>query len=173
MGHNIQAILTTNSVDLLKAELLHLPVIKTASGYIIALHHSIIDFWAESLPRTNKINDQILFVDCGVVHWFASELGITDFAIVETDYFGGTGNQAATVYKGEDQIMPVKVSKIAGAKKEKFFRKSPINKALYLLGVRRTKVDDEFSVFELDKFRSFEDYFYNENDELLWGAAAK
>lgn len=34
------------------------------------------------------------------------------FAVIETDYFGGTGGQAAAVYRGQDQIMAPKTEKL-------------------------------------------------------------
>jgi hypothetical protein len=68
------------------------------------------------------------------------------FAIIETDYFGGLGDQAAAVYRGDSEVM-VPMSGASG----------PINEALRVLGVRRAVGMDEFDTVGLGRFRDFDD----------------
>ena len=69
-------------------------------------------------------------------------------AYVETDYFGGNGYQAATVWDhGKQSLAPEKKAR------------GPINRALNLLGVRAATPLDEFDTIQLGSERS--------NDEWL------
>jgi len=68
-------------------------------------------------------------------------------AYVETDYFGGAGVQAATVWESGSVRMPAQK---AG--------KGPINRALRLMGVRAGLLQDEFDVVGLGANRSNDDW---------------
>ena len=69
------------------------------------------------------------------------------FAVIETDYFGGNGDQAAAVYRGEQEVM----APAAGAV-------GPINEALRHLGIRASAGMDEFDTLGLGQFRDFDDF---------------
>ena len=170
MGHNVQAIITTETIDEADAENLHLPIFNLELGSLIGLHYSIIDYWADKTPMEYETYHDVLFIDCSIVQHFAQKLDIKKYAIIETAYFGGMGHQAATVYNNTQKIMPVRICE--GFPNRINFRigKKPINKALSLLGIPCTKSSDEFTTFGLQNFRNMEDYFYNEDDELLWEA---
>ena len=77
------------------------------------------------------------------------------FAVIETDYFGGRGSQAAAVYRGADEVMAPEWTAIGEAGDSK----GPINKALRLLGVVATGGRDEFETVGLDNHRNFSDLF--------------
>jgi hypothetical protein len=66
-------------------------------------------------------------------------------AYIETEYFGGSGSQAATVWdRGEQSLAPEKRAR------------GPINRALRLLGVRAAALKDEFDTIQLGNERSNE-----------------
>jgi hypothetical protein len=69
-------------------------------------------------------------------------------AIIETDYAGGIGDQAAAVYQGACEVMPPKTARIG-----------PINEALRTLGVAARPPLDEFDTIGLGRYRNFEDPF--------------
>ena len=77
------------------------------------------------------------------------------FAIVETDYFGGKGSQAAAVYRGAVEIMAPESTAIGEASDSK----GPINTALRLLGVTASGGCDEFDTVGLGHHRDFYDLF--------------
>lgn len=70
-------------------------------------------------------------------------------ALVSTNYFGGFGDQQASVY--EDGKLIYEGDTEMGAH-------CPINHALNMLGVKDTASDDEFDVVGLGNYRSNEDF---------------
>ena len=73
-----------------------------------------------------------------------SERGLV--AYVEAEYFGGMGEQCSIVWQNRQVVMgPMN-------------RAGAINKALRLLGVRRSFVKDEFDVLGLGRHRETEDW---------------
>ena len=110
--------------------------------YIIVLDVCQTDFWIDKLDiEDDQDNDIIL--NCRLTHYFCKELGINHYAIIETDYFGGIGDQNANVYKND--------------KKQK--SSVSINEALEDLGVISKKDLDEFDTLNLSKYRHFEDLY--------------
>ncbi len=77
-------------------------------------------------------------MDTTCTHFFVKELGLTKFAIIFTDYFGGIGEQIAVVYENGKQIM---VPTTDG-----------INAALEMLGVQKNGKKDEFDSINLRKY---------------------
>jgi hypothetical protein len=71
-------------------------------------------------------------------------------ASISTDYFGGCGNQSATVWLNGNVIYEIG--------DEEFPRSSPINEALRLLGVKRKEGMDEFDTIGLGNYRSHKDF---------------
>lgn len=69
-------------------------------------------------------------------------------AYVETEYFGGTGAQAATAFIDGREVVAPQSAKGAG----------PINQALRRIGVTRTDAKDEFDSIGLGERRSMTDY---------------
>lgn len=68
-------------------------------------------------------------------------------AYVEAEYFGGTGTQVAAVWDGGRLLW--------GPQRAE---RGPINEALRLLGVHRTRSRDEFECAGLDRHRYLEDW---------------
>lgn len=69
-------------------------------------------------------------------------------AYVETEYFGGTGEQAATAFIDGREAFAPQNAKGAG----------PINQALRRIGVMRTDANDEFDTIGLGERRTMTDY---------------
>lgn len=70
-------------------------------------------------------------------------------AYVETEYFGGTGEQSAMAFVDGREAMAPQRSRGGGG---------PINQALRRIGVTRSVADDEFDTIGLGERRSMEDY---------------
>lgn len=76
--------------------------------------------------------------------------------MIQTDYFGGVGSQAAAVYRG-DLVVIVPEQSSFGPPEKSF---GPINKALSFLGVAALgNCCDEFTVVGLHQYRDFDDLF--------------
>ena len=69
-------------------------------------------------------------------------------AYVETDYFGGTGGQAAIAFVEAHEVVAPQTAKGSG----------PINQALRRIGVTRAEADDEFDTIGLGERRTMTDY---------------
>lgn len=78
----------------------------------------------------------------------AATAGGGGLAYVETEYFGGTGGQAAFAFVDGREAVAPQSARSAG----------PINQALRRIGVVRTLADDEFDAIGLGGRRSMDDY---------------
>lgn len=148
MGHSITAMVARLPVDLAAAEQLGLHVIQRPGGFVVLpLWAELVDRWAERLGGEGFRSERPL-LDALVLERVAKRVLGPEalYAIVETDYFGGAGDQAAVVYRGSRQVMAPRVARIG-----------PINAALRRLGVERGASRDEFEALGLDGFRSFDD----------------
>jgi hypothetical protein len=149
MGHHISAILLQGSFDKKIAQVFELKPISLPQGItLFPLNADYCDRWGEKLDIGYDATDRPL-LDCRVVHHIMRQITLEPlFAVIETDYFGGQGDQAAVVYRGEREIMAP-----ANA------RFGPINEALRHLGVRASSGLDEFDTVGLGGFRDFDDFF--------------
>lgn len=144
MAHHICALITTGPVDQEQAARYELPCFRENGVTIIALYHRHSDYWAEQLGIPHRHHSDII-LDNDVTRFFARALGLGRYALISTEYFGGTGEQHAAVYEGDEVLMPATAD--------------GINAALRLLGVRRGLLTDEFDTIGLGQHRSFDDYF--------------
>ena len=142
MAHYITAIITQEQFDHTVAQKYDLPIFQEHGYYIIALNNSHSDFWAEKLGIVDDEEHDII-LDCGITHYFCNALDLNCYAIINTDYFGGVGEQKANVYVYGKRILHL-VS---------------INDALKHLGVIADRNKDEFDTLNLGKYRHFEQYF--------------
>lgn len=142
MGHRIQALVTSQSVQAQKLAEFDLIALPAAGFLVIALHANHCDAWTERLKLESRRYSPLL-LDLEVTHVTARALGITRFALLETAYFGGIGSQQAVVYELDTQLL----------------LSDSINAALRLLGVTCRAGLDEFDTLELGKYRSFERFF--------------
>jgi hypothetical protein len=151
MGHHITAIITKLPMNNTAAIALDLPVFIENNYAIIGLDAAHSDYWQQKLKLPNAAEREIL-LDCATTQYFAQQIGAVRYAIIETDYFGGVGTQAAVVYENKQVIMPTK--------------QGGINTALAVLGVQRSTDKDEFDTIQLGKYRDFSDYFEKYWDNL-------
>ncbi|GAB3834221.1 hypothetical protein [Hymenobacter jeollabukensis] len=144
MGHHIFALVTAGPVDQAQAAAYELPCFLENGYTIIGLNAYHSDYWADKLDIPHR-NYSDIILDNDVTRFLARALGLGRYALISTDYFGGSGEQHAAVYDAGQVLMPA----TAGG----------INAALRLLGVRRGPLTDEFDAISLGKYRSFEDHF--------------
>ena len=142
MGHRISAVIVAGEVDRdcarqFDAKLV--PCLKVFS--LIALDPQYIDTWSAKLGLHDE-TDCVPLLDCHVVRHIAQQIAPDAlYAIIETDYWAGAGEQSAVVYRGENQIMSPQTARLG-----------PINAALRLIGVPR-RAGDEFQSLGLSLYR--------------------
>lgn len=187
MGHHNSAFVLRGPFDAERAKEFDLkPITLTDELTLFPLDAHYCDHWTEKLagllkplPQPGSSGDRPIVND-SVVHFMANSIAPNpQFAVIETDYFGGIGSQAAAVYHGEAEVMPPQVS-VHGPLEQTI---GPINQALRLLGVvvpapvifdtggpitRMLRMFglgiavrslDEFDTVGLDNFRDFDDLF--------------
>lgn len=108
--------------------------------------HSAIEAKAPGATRPRELDVSPLGLEQALAA--ATEAG-GGLAYVETEYFGGTGEQSATAFVGGREAMAPQRSRGGGG---------PINQALRRIGVTRSIADDEFDTIGLGERRSMEDY---------------
>jgi len=149
MGHSISALVCKPSNEIDRAAEFDLPVIPSGEFVIIPLDASHNDDWQEKLELPMVGGDSVLILDTAFTHHVANILADSNYAIIETDYFGGIGSQTAAVYSKNSR------TPLFSAPREDGYA---INTALKLIGVKRM-LGDEFQTLGLNQHRSFEDYF--------------
>ena len=145
MGHNISALIAKAPIDMDAARQFDLPVFVQGGYAIVALHYEHCDHWTEKLGIEPCAGAWSIVLDLPVTHEFARRLGLGIYALIETNYFGGLGDQCAAVYHGDRVEMEP--------------TKGGINAALRMLGVERQPDLDEFDTIGLGRHRSFDDHF--------------
>jgi hypothetical protein len=147
MGHHISAVLLQGPFDSERARSLGLTPIPLVQGItLFPLKAGRCDDLSELLGVAGSVSDRPL-LNCRVVHHLM-RLIVPEplFAVIETDYFGRMGDQAAAVYHGDTEVMAPAVGATG-----------PINRALRHLGVRAPSGVDEFDAVGLGQFREFDD----------------
>lgn len=147
MGHGISAIVAQRPITQDKAEYYSLPVFGVGDYVIVGLDDTHADHWALKTGIGFKLLSDMAH-DTAITLHFAKELGLREFALIHTDYFGGSGSQWATVYRDEVRVLKV--------------TEDGINRALALIGVQGSQDLDEFETIGLHKYRQFDDYFEDE-----------
>ncbi|MEM7775914.1 MAG: hypothetical protein AAF732_09920 [Pseudomonadota bacterium] len=144
MAHNISALITRRPLDETSAGELDLTLIVTGDFVIVPLYSNHSDYWMEKLGIPREMYSDMPH-DTPITLEFARRLNIDCFALIQTEYFGGIGEQFATVYSGNHRMMDV--------------TEGGINDALRMIGVVRQDGMDEFDSMELGKYREFSTYF--------------
>lgn len=104
-----------------------------------------VDTWSDRLDLRGWVSERPV-LNAEVCHEFARALvGDQPYAIIETEYFGGVGEQAAAVYRAGRELMPPSVAEFG-----------PINAALRLLGIVQGEHADEFNAVGLQRHRRFD-----------------
>jgi hypothetical protein len=158
MGHHISAVLLRGPFDEQKARSFDFKPFRLGSELtLFPLYPAYTDFWSEKLGTSGWLSKRPLLNGATVHHLIRSIAVDPLFAIIETDYAGGVGTQAAAVYRGEVQVMAPEVSESG--------KYGPINKALRHLGVAAGGMMDEFDTVGLGQYRDFDDLFESYTDE--------
>lgn len=151
MGHRITAILIKGAYHQKNAEHYDLfPVTLPQQLTLFHIDHYYSGYWQSKLQiqgrlATHNINS-LIFPCEYVLYEIVKAISLEDdvhWAIIQTDYFGGTGTQAANVFVNEQNIDQ---------------KTENINQALRALGVIATADYDEFDTIGLDRIRQQPDY---------------
>ena len=175
MGHSIVALIgPTGSVE---------PV-QTATGAPrsseLPFGLSIVGLREEQIDRL--AGDQALFPFNGFIYLgpplaegVARKVGAGQLLYVETNYFGGMGDQGAALFEAGKLVWREHMSESAGVGVTSLIgvmvpglrirhSKSPISRGLSLLGVPPPLEGDEFDAMGLSRFRSCADLGYEWDD---------
>lgn len=151
MGHRITAVILKGDYNVKEAEQYDLFGIKLKDE--LALFHIDVyytEFWQEKLNVVGFLDINIVAnvlqpnekVILKLLQLISSNES-PEFALIGTDYFGGNGAQAATVFRGEHNVdTSIKT----------------INEALRILGVDKKNAVDEFESVELHHMRRQPEY---------------
>ena len=134
MGHHLEALIVPSDATVMaEAALPHTRPVALAEGlFVVPILNVTFDELRERYPDASDPMGPDFWKLSGPIVTVAEQLShVGAVAYVETDYFGGTGMQAAMVWKAGAVIMP--------ATKEE---SGPINAALRLLGVRARLLRD-------------------------------
>ncbi|TWU11428.1 hypothetical protein CA54_02350 [Symmachiella macrocystis] len=159
MGHSISAVVVAGEIDAKRAREFDVKTVPCLKGFtVIALEPAYVDAWAERLGIHDDVADVPLLNSCVVHHIVQSVAGSAPFAVIQTDYFGGVGLQAAAVYQGTAEIMAPATTEVIVPNKGP---NEPINRALKILGVRRRFLSplDHFATLGMCGYRDFDDLF--------------
>lgn len=149
MAHAISVIVTKQTIKEAAAAEIDLVSITKGEFSLVPLDACHSDYWAEKLNLDYQSFSEMIH-DSSTTLEFAKRLEIDEFAILETEYFGGIGSQAAAVYYKGKRILLQKdkeqtTSHGTGA----------INQALSKIGVVAGDKIDEFEAIGLHEHRSF------------------
>ncbi|OKJ72798.1 hypothetical protein [Streptomyces sp. CB02460] len=151
MSHEICALVVAGQVDASKAHAVGLRAVLVHEGVsVFPINHYFSGYWAAKRGNSALLDLpeglSLVFPTEAVLRDLVCEVTGTDsprFAIIETNYFGGIGDQGAVAFDGEERLTPERAS---------------INQALAALGVRATGTMDEFEVIGLTGFRHNPEY---------------
>jgi len=151
MGHSITAIILKNKFDVDKAKHYDLLPITLDFGLtLFHIDHYYSSFWQYKLKTSGQLElsniDSVIFPSEIAIYEILKSISNFEkheYAIIMTDYFGGTGNQFANVFIESDNAD----RKI-----------TTINQALRHLGVISKNGLDEFVTIGLDKIRTQPDH---------------
>ncbi|MBB4920590.1 hypothetical protein [Streptosporangium saharense] len=151
MGHHICALVVAGRIDAERADAVGLRARLTHDDItVFPIDHYFSAYWAAIRGR-----DAQLDLPDGLPATFPGEAVLCDlarevtgadeprFAIIQTEYFAGFGDQWAVAFAGEKRLTADRAS---------------INDALAVLGVRASESADEFDVIGLADFRSNPDH---------------
>lgn len=148
MGHNICAIVGKCPIDEDKVKYYHLAVAYEENFAIVILEMDSIFYWSEKLNKSFESESENIDWACELVFFFANELGMETYAIIQTNYFAGIGDQYASLYKNGKPITS----------------ETSINDALQELGVVKGD-SDEFDTINLGKYRQSELYYWDTHNQ--------
>jgi hypothetical protein len=145
MGHNISAIIGKKPINEQKLKSYQLALAYESDFAIVILDQDSMWYWADELNLSVDSESERIRWACELSFFFAREIGMTKYAIINTDYFAGMGGQAASLYENGIAILPEK----------------SINEVLNALGVIQEAGKDEFDTLNLGEYRESEYYYWN------------
>jgi hypothetical protein len=149
MGHCIEGLVVPAALVAAAREVsvvVALPL-DAADLSFIPMTDQLFDFLAERTPSSmQRPYPEFWKLSGAGVAWLHSLSIAGRVAYIETEYFGGTGAQAAAVWESGNLIFGPEQSEMIG----------PVDRALALLGVKSAGGRDEFDVAGLRKHRSNE-----------------
>lgn len=147
MGHNINAIIGKAPINVNAVEKYGLAVAYEAEFAIIILDFESLNYWSSILNLSDESQSENLMWECELIFFFAQELGLEKFGLIQTNYFAGIGSQCAGFFDNGKK-------KIEG----------DINIVLKQIGVERNLNLDEFDTINLAEYRESEDYYSDSDD---------
>ncbi|WPU99618.1 hypothetical protein SNE26_26740 [Mucilaginibacter sp. cycad4] len=145
MGHHIDAIIGKGPINEEKAKAYGLAIAYELGYAIVVLDWDSVLYWSGKLNLSCDSTIEDLEWDCELIHYFARELNLNDYALIKTDYFAGIGDQYAALYK--NGILA--------------WHGRSINIALAEIGIMRTLNLDEFDTINLGEYRNSEHYYFD------------
>lgn len=152
MGHSINAVVGPAETVAKIVEAASCPsATELQFGLAIApLGHAQIDRLTGQEP--SEIAEGFKYLSPALERGLVDAAGGGGFVYIETEYFGGTGSQAAAIFSDLQYATRLVETEVdAPAQPE-----SPINYALRSLGVRAAPGQDEFDTLGFQRFRSLE-----------------
>jgi len=162
VAHCVSGIVTTDIINETQRLRLGLPLVKTKVSSFLAISDERIETWAEKLNIKVEYLSEMTTdegpnnIDNNIVIYFSKALEIRNFALIETEYFGGDGIQSATIYKNGNRI--TQYTSAPDAKGNFISDSRAINAALNELAVKPLS-GDLFQTVGLNKFRFTDDYY--------------
>lgn len=150
--HSVEAIITTeNFAQELAGTFVSLRRVTLTQGYImIPLTEALKDDIEELIGMPSMAYDCFHKLSDSIVQMIKDARCADKVAYVETEFFGGVGEQAAIVWENGDIIYGPEFADNCS---------QPINRALKILGVRIIKSPDEFEEINLHWIRSTEKWY--------------
>ncbi len=152
MGHNITAVIGAPAVvaRVVNAAGCPAPTDLKFGLQIAPLGHQQIDQLTQLQPGERF--DGFVHLSAGLQNALINAIDQGTLVYLETDYFGGTGSQAAAVLTAGSVVMRASVP----VSREPARREDPINAALRALGIEAATGEDEFETIGLRQFRDLE-----------------
>lgn len=133
MGHHICALIGKAPINEDKVREYGLAVAYENDFAIVILDWDQMEYWDGRLGFNSKSYSDNIDWDCELAWFWAKELGWSKFAIIQTDYFAGMGDQSACNYDHGEKVI----------------RDASINSALEELGVTPSLNCDAFDTINL------------------------
>lgn len=167
MGHYLNAVIIQEDLNSERSQFYEMKVEKLGVNdlYLFILNSDYLDYWERKLNVFGSYSESPMY-NLKIVHDIVVDsLNSKEqfYAIIDVDYFGSVGRQAAAVYQNKKEIMKPESTEIL--KPNRTF--IPINKALKILGVKKGWIFDEFDKAGLYAYdeKDYEDYFEKYEDE--------
>lgn len=148
MGHHLCALVSRKPIDENIIRKFQLAVAFEDEFAIVILDIDSISYWSQKLNLSSESLNEKIDWACELVFYFAKELKMEKYALIQTDYFAGIGEQSASLYENGN------VTK----------ENRSINDVLKEIGVKRTHLADEFDTLNLGSYRATEYYYWDNHN---------